>query len=355
MQVRLYLVAFIYLFFANSDTAFCQQQSDSLQHLSKKKRDFYITRLDTLIHVQSWISKNDLEYTIVYSKDFKLILAPNATNNLSFGFTYRYVDLGLSFSPHFLNAGQDESKKGKTTQFALGTGFSIHRFKINLDWSTVNGFYLKNSLDFHRSTLPDSPYVVFPALAVGYFSVLVRYNVNPIFSTAALAGGTQIQRHSAWTVLPSLQFATYNFHNDLQTPGVQNENTYSTDLNLLLPVVGTLVFSPKFSGSLGVGPSFGVDFFKSVSLNDSSKVVLSKGTKPTTGYSFQTSISYHSKKFFAGFETRYRSYGHKIEDISRLTKQYSYYQLFFGWRLAAPRFAKRSLDWVNKVSPVNFD
>jgi len=163
------------------------------------------------------------------------------------------------------------------------------------------------------------------------------------------------ERRSAWTVLPSLQFVTYNFHNDSQTSGVQNETTYSTDFNLLLPVAGTLVFSPRFSASLGVGPSFGVDFFKSVSLNDSNKVELSKGTKPTTGYSLQTSISYHSKRFFAGFETRYRSYGHKIEDISRLKKQYSYYQIFFGWRLTAPRFAKKSLDWVNKVSPINFD
>ncbi|HEY1872201.1 MAG TPA: DUF4421 family protein, partial [Chitinophagaceae bacterium] len=161
-----YPVAFVVLFFANIQSAFCQQQNDSLQHHSKKKRDAYITRLDTLVHVQSWISKNDLKYTIVYNKDFKLILAPNVTNNLSFGFTYRYVDLGLSFSPHFLNASQDDSKKGKTTQFGLGTGFSIHRFKINLDWNSVNGFYLKNSRDFVRSALPDSPYVVFPALSV---------------------------------------------------------------------------------------------------------------------------------------------------------------------------------------------
>jgi hypothetical protein len=129
----------------------------------------------------------------------------------------------------------------------------------------------------------------------------------------------------------------------------------STDLNLLLPVAGTLVISPKFSASLGVGPSFGVDFFKSVSIDDSSKVVLSQGTKFTTGYSVQTSVNYHAKRFFAGFESRYRSYGHKIEDISRLIKQYSYYQVFIGWRLTAPTFAKKSLDWVNKISPIEFD
>jgi len=315
----------------------------------------YITRLDTLLHLQSWISKNQLEYTLVYNKDFKLVLAPNVTNNLSFGFSYRYLDLGFSFSPHFLNRGQDDDKKGKTEQFSFGTGFSIHRFKLNLDFSSVKGFYLKNSADFLRASLPDTPYRVYPDLAVGYFSVLIRYNVNPRFSTAALTGGTQVQRKSAYTLLPSFQFATFNFHNDAQNSGVQNESTYSTDLNLLFPVVGTLVISRKFSASLGVGPSFGVDFFKSVSINDSDKVVLSKGTKLTTGYSLQTSINYHGRRFFAGFETRYREYGHKIEDISRLIKQYSYFQMFIGWRLTAPGFAKRSLDWVNKISPIKLD
>ena len=356
MQVCFCRVVLVFLLSTHIQSVFCQTRKDSTRDNHKRTRDsIYITRLDTMLHLQSWISANDMEYKIVYDKDFKLVLAPNRTNNLSFGFSYRYLDMGLSFSPQFLNAKQDNGKKGKSEQFSFGTGFSIHHFKLSFDLSTVKGFYLKNSADFLRAALPDSPYSVFTNLAVGYFSMMVRYNVNEKFSTAALTGGTQVQRRSALTVLLSLQFATYNFHDDSQTGGVQNESTYSTDLNLLLPVAGTLVISPKFSASLGVGPSFGVDFFKSVSIDDSSKVVLSQGTKFTTGYSVQTSVNYHAKRFFAGFESRYRSYGHKIEDISRLIKQYSYYQVFIGWRLTAPTFAKKSLDWVNKISPIEFD
>jgi len=296
-----------------------------------------------------------MEYTVVYNEKFKLVLSPNVTNNLSFGFSYRYLDLGLSFSPHFLNAPQDDGKKGETQQFSFRTSFSMHRFNLGFDLSSVKGFYLKNSADFLRAALPDTPYLVFPQLTIGYFSTLLRYNVNPKFSTAALGGGTQIQRRSAVTLLPSFQFATFRFHDDGTNAGVQNERTYSTDLNLLFPVVGTLVVSPKFSATLGVGPSFGVDFFKSVSLDDSNKLVISKGTKATTGFSLQTAISYHYRRFFAGIESRYRTYGHKIEDISRLIKQYSYFQIFLGWRLKAPSFAKKSLDWVNRISPVDLD
>jgi hypothetical protein len=284
-----------------------------------------------------------------------LILAPNHTKTLSFGLGYRYLEIGFGFSPGFLNAQQDNATKGQSEQVAFRTSFSIHRFNLGFDLSSVKGFYLKNSDEFARGSLPDSPYHVFPNLTIGYFSTLLRYNVNPRFSTAALTGGTQIQRRSAYTVLPSFQFATFKFHDDTKKAGAQNESTYSTDLNLLLPVVGTLVISKNFSATVGAGPSIGVDFFKSVALDDSSKVVLSKGTKITTGYTFQTAISYNSGKFFAGLESRNRSYGHKIEDISRLIKQYSYFQVYIGWRLRAPRFAKKSLDWVNKVSPVELD
>jgi len=104
-----------------------------------------------------------------------------------------------------------------------------------------------------------------------------------------------------------------------------------------------------------LGPSLGIDIFKSVSINDSSKLVLSKGTGFIAGFTSQGAVGFNSGRLFAGLEGRYRSYGHKIEDVSRLTKQYFYFQVYVGWRLRAPGFAKKTLDWLNKVSPIDFD
>ena len=358
MRIRAftYFSFFVFFSFAAILSAFGQNNNDNTNNGNKTSKDsLYIIKLDTLLHLQSWISKSQMEYTVVYNENFKLVLAPNVTNNLSLGFSYRYLDLGISFSPHFLNAGQENGNKGETEQFSFRTSFSMHRFNLGFDLSSVKGFYLKNSAESLRAAFPDSAYSVYPNFTVGYFSALLRYNVNRKFSTAALGGGTQIQRRSAITVLPSFQFATFKFGNSGNTAGIQNKSTYSTDLNLLFPVVGTIVISPEFSATLGVGPSFGVDFFKSVALDDSNKIVISKGTKPTAGYSLQTAVSYHKGRFFGGTESKYRSYGHKIENVSRLIKQYSYFQIFIGWRLRAPSFAKKSLDWVNKISPVDLD
>jgi hypothetical protein len=332
------------------------QDHDTLGKKEKKVADVgYIKRLDTLLHLQTWFSTSSFEYKLNYDSGFQMVLAPHQTNNISLGFSYRYLDLGVSFTPHFLNANQQQDKKGESERFSLGTSFSMYRFNLALNYSTVSGLYLKNSNDFINFNPPDSPYLIFPHLSVRNFNMMLRFNVNPNFSTATLTGGTQIQQRSALTFLPTFQFARFRFHDGSANQGLQNEYTYSSDINLLLPATGTLVVSPQFSASLGLGPSIGVDFFKSVAIDDSSKVVLSKGTKAITGFTMQASVSWHPGRFFAGVESRYRNYGHKIEDISRLIKQYFYFQIFIGWRIKAPRFAKKSLDWVNKISPVDLD
>src|SRR5690242_10171736 len=130
MRIQFYLICLLFLSILALPVV-GQQKADS-SHLEKKQRDSSsIINLDTLLHLQSWVSANKLEYTLVYNKDFKLLLAPNNTNNLSFGFSYRYLDLGVSFSPAFLNEQQKDEKKGTSDQFSFGTGFSMNRFKFN--------------------------------------------------------------------------------------------------------------------------------------------------------------------------------------------------------------------------------
>src|SRR5262245_24185710 len=92
-----------------------QKKSDSTWNYSQKKKlpdSLFIVRYDTLLHLQTWISSSQMEYRFKYDKDFQLVLAPNDINNLSFGFSYRYLELGFSFSPRFINAQNDEWQKG---------------------------------------------------------------------------------------------------------------------------------------------------------------------------------------------------------------------------------------------------
>jgi hypothetical protein len=355
MRVCISIHLILFVFLSSTPTVSAQETLDSAKLGKKKPPDLdYIERLDTMLHIQSWVSRQQMNYRLIYNENFKLVLAPNKMNSLSIGFSYRYLDLGIGFTPGFLNPGHKDAKKGKSDIFSFGTSLSMYRFKLSMEISSVQGFYLQNSHDFGRS-LPDTPYLVFPDLKVNNLGFLLRYNINPKFSTAALTSGTQIQRKSAYTFLPTLQFARFRFYDVSARDEPQNISTYSTDLNLLLPLAGTLVLSPKFSASLSFGPSIGIDFFKSLSVDDSSRLVLSKGTAFSSGFTGQAAVGFHSGRLFSGIEGRYRSYGHRIEEVSRMTKQYFYLQVFIGWRFKAPGFAKKTLDWVNKISPVDLD
>src|SRR5206468_8641988 len=117
---------------------------------------------------------NQMEYRFFYTKDFKLVLAPNDINNFSLGFSYRFLDLGLTFTPQIMNSNQDRYKKGQSDRFSLGFGFNIHQFRLAFDFTTVKGFYLRNSADFGIRN-PDSPYILFPNLRAGYFSTMLSY------------------------------------------------------------------------------------------------------------------------------------------------------------------------------------
>src|SRR5687767_9997629 len=211
MRVFFYIHFIVIIFLSHTRIVSAQEKIDSAKLGRKKPPDsLYIERLDTMFHIQSWVSKHQMNYRLEYANDFKLVLAPNKMNSLSLGFSYRYLDLGLSFTPGFLNPGHKDAKKGESDIFSFRTSFSMYRFNLSVELNSVEGFYLKNSDEFLRS-LPDTPYLVFPNLKVNSFGLMLRYNINPKFSTAALTSGTQIQRKSAYTFLPTLQFVTFRF------------------------------------------------------------------------------------------------------------------------------------------------
>src|SRR5687768_10768824 len=169
MRVFLYIYLILFVFLSNTHTVSAQETIDSAKLAKKKPADLdYIDRYDTMLHIQTWVSKHQMNYRLSYTDDFKLILAPNKTNSLSFGFSYRYLDLGMSFSPGFLNPGQNDTKKGESDIFSFRTSFSMYRFNLSVELNSVEGFYLKNSNEFLRS-LPDTPYLVFPNLKVNSF------------------------------------------------------------------------------------------------------------------------------------------------------------------------------------------
>src|SRR3982750_1969635 len=140
MRVFLYIHLVLVIFLFNSSTISAQEKIAAAKVTRKKTPDsLYIVRLDTMFHIQSWVSKHQMNYHLIYTDDFKLVLAPNKMNSLSLGFSYRYLDLGVSFTPGFLNPHGNDEKKGASDIFSFRTSFNMYRFNFSVELNSVQG------------------------------------------------------------------------------------------------------------------------------------------------------------------------------------------------------------------------
>jgi hypothetical protein len=273
---------------------------------------------------------------------------------LSFGISYRFVSLGIGFTPAFLNSNAEKISKGETERFDIGAGFSFGRLYTSAEYSKVQGFYLDNIKDF--AMLTDTPYILFPNQSASIAGIFLRYNLNRKFSVSGISGGTQQQLRSAFSVLPSFYGNYFKFKSDdtSQKPlGIGYMN--NMDFNLVLPLVGTLVIGKNGYITGGAGFSLGLDFFNSVSYYDTSQQRRSNGTSVSTGYFLKAGAGYNQKRFFCGTEYELRGYGHSLDNSAGIRKKFSYLKLYFGWRIHETSWEKKTLDWINKTSPVKLE
>jgi hypothetical protein len=324
---------------------------DSLTNLKKNRAD-YVLSYDTLLHIESWYSTKQTELRLFYPDKFRIFLAPSEINNLQLDFSYRFIDAAISFTPGFLNPGNPA--KGQTSRFNLGGGFAAGRWYFSGEHTRLKGFYMRNSDDY-RAQLGNLPYITFPNLESISNQVLIRYNTNRLFSTGALRGGMEIQKRSAMSFLPTLLFAQYKLRNAVADTSINNQVTRSTDINFILPLSATWVIHPKWYLTGTAGPSIGADFFNSDSYNSNNQLTVLKGTRLTTGYLVQLSAGFNARQYYFGADAMIRSYAHQIENIDKMEKYFYSVQFYFGVRLRAPKILKKSVDWVNKISPISFD
>jgi len=351
--IGLWLVT-LQLFYSQFVLSQTSGDSITVPHKEKLPVSSYIEKYDTLVHFEPWLSTKLMEYRLYYPNNFKLFLRPVELNTLSLGLYYRFIDLSIGFSPKFINQNKPDYLTNLSKRFEFSTGFSFKRFYLSLDYSEIKGFYLRNTADFGRS-LPEQPNLTFPELKVKQYGAMINYNFNPRFSRSGMKSGAQSQLKSAWTFMPALQYARYRFSDKGISANLENDNTFSADLNLLFPLYGTLVIGKNSFISGGLGPSIGVDFYRTLSYTDNQTIVTTKGSSISTGYLADLAMGINGRKFYGGFQGYVRAYGHKIEDVDKMQKVFYSAHVYVGMRFNAPKWTKKTLDWVNKISPIKFE
>lgn len=294
-----------------------------------------------------------MEYRTYYNDTFFISIRPNEVYTLSPSINYRWLSVSYAFTPEFLEFNNDDSLRGNTRFRRLSTSFSFGQLALSGVWSTTRGFYLANMGDVYPSWKPGDPYLQFPEMEVKRVIVSAVYRTNPNFSLKAINSGEEEQLRSAWTLLPALNIMHFKFNvpnGDPQQAGTI-ELTNNTDINIVMPIAGTWVFSKHAYISAAAGPIMGVDFFRSFAIDENNNIVQSDGTRFSSGFHFGLNIGYNQPRWYIGFSNLSSSYRHGVSNAERMAKLHTQFTLYGGLRIKPPRPLKRSLDWAEKIVP----
>ncbi len=134
----------------------------------------------------------------------QLQLVPNGNTSIGLGVDYKWIGVGVSFSPAFMN--KDDEIYGKTERFDMQVNYYRNSFGIDAYVKYYKGFYLENPDDFIDWPNPEFPLLqgmeTYAAGISGYYV----FN-NKKFSYKAAFPRTMWQKKSAGSFILGAYFS----------------------------------------------------------------------------------------------------------------------------------------------------
>ncbi len=288
---------------------------------------------------------SDAEKLGVTTPTSNIRLSPNAASNTRLGFTYRFIDIGVSFVPRFLPANNDDQEKGKTTSTGLSASFVFRHWLQELAYKRTKGFYLENTGDFDPTWSPGKPYIQIPDLVFTQYKGATAYNFNPQFSVSAVAFQSERQLKSAGSFIPQLLYRYYITDDQSEiSPNGFTQKSKNLELLLGAGYHYTLVVARQWYASLGLTPNLG--YLHSNIVSRSSTETL-KGKQDNLLFRFdgRAGIGYNGPRFFAGAYLNWQNASYRQQHTSAGTRDdYAIFHISAGYRLRAPKWMEEGFN-----------
>jgi hypothetical protein len=278
----------------------------------------------------------------------KIILYPNTPNNLKVKVNYDFLSLGIQFSPDFLPGNGDNSIKGNTRSFQLGSAFIFRRWFADISYSKTKGFYLYNTADYMPWVNGD-PYIRFPDLYQEGISVSSGYIHNPGFSLRSLTSQTERQLKSTGSFLPVFNFDYYVIND--KSGGNTSQKTNNTESSIGPGYGYTFVARKKFYVSLGVFTGLGYLNTRLTTRTPGGDVVTSQDNL-IFRWDGKTGAGYNGSRFYTGLYVNVSGTEYRQENTTTMNFETRvFYHVFLGMRLKSPPFIKSRLAKLKSRMP----
>lgn len=324
----------------NINTIWAQEDS-----LKVKKEEGWIEKMNDKIGLDISLN-NSYETFEVKTETTKFILYPNTATNLRFNLNYRFISLGIQFTPDFLPGNGDDNLKGNTKSFQFRTSLIFKHWFTDLSYSKVKGYYLKNSSDF-ATISPGEPYIQFPDLNYKSYAITAGYSSNSKFSFRSLMSQTERQLRSAGSFIPAINLRYYIVDDKSDGMSTQKSNNFESSIGP--GYAYTFVSKEKYYLSLGVRGSLGYQNTKLTTRQPGGNIITNQDNF-IFRWDANAGLGYNGKRFYAGAYTTISGAEHRQENTTaRNFETRLFYHLFLGIRFSAPKYLERQTDKVENL------
>lgn len=318
---------------------------------NKIQGNAYIEKEDTIFSIKLNVN-SEYERFIVKGEDFFYDIRPNIALSSRISVNYRFISLGLGFTPKFVPGNDDNEVKGATKALSLGINMSGSHWIQDLQGLHVRGFYLENTADYDPSWVEgEDPYTQFPELDVIALKGVTGYKLNENFSLKALTSQTEIQLKSCGSFIPYLMYNYYVIDNKTAA-SESSQKSKNFDAVASAGYAYTFVIQSRYYASFGINAGIGFQHTNLLTRTPDGEVKTN-----LTDLIFRSrekiAFGYNSRKLFTGAEA---SIAQSTYNQGNASVQYesvrTYFQIFLGYRFSVPRFIKKETDAIEKAIPL---
>jgi len=270
------------------------------------------------------------------SGDTKFNIVPAAEYLIGASLDYKWIAVGVSFSPDFLKNNDFEGVNNESLKVVVNFFFT-DQWRQELSVSYLKGFLNKGEAG------PNSDLQLLNNTTLTIFQGSTFYIANKNFSFRAHYAQTERQLRSAGSLIPKLTYA-YNITEPNITSDILETQTLKLNSIDIIGQIGylyTFVAKEKWYATIGIHPGVGYNYAE-YNLKDQSNQLF---TNVTFALDNELSIGYNSYRWFFGLTGNWRNYNNVNNENDQISRDSEYFQVHLGYRLNDNKPMRKFFGW----------
>ncbi len=270
-----------------------------------------------------------------------LDLKPVSEYFLGTTFDYKWVALGVYFTPKFLTktANNPDIKRGESFKVKLNFFYS-DRWRQELSYSYNKGFFFENQIS---SSQIEEGYLSNTTLNI--FTGSTFFIANRNYSFRAHYAQTERQLKSAGSIIPRITYSYSWIQPNLQSSGVNDDLKQINSIDIFSQVgyLHTFVHNKKWFATAGLHP--GIGYTNSSYKYDNGLPEKEVFNNFTLGLSGELAMGYNSYRWFFGGNLQWRNYNYSNNQEDQFSRDNVYFSLHLGYRFNDNKPMRKFFGW----------